>query len=150
MTAEFISAQVSEDFVHVQGHPRPLRTVVFDEVYRIGREAYINAVAHSSARRIEMSMEYGPRVFRLIVRDDGCGIDPEVLQHGSEGHWGLAGMRERAEGIGATLAIRTRTPGGTEIELRVPASIAYLPTNPRRMPWPWRSRKHYPEQKEKS
>jgi signal transduction histidine kinase len=60
-----------------------------------------------------------------MVRDDGCGIDPHVLDAGRKGHWGLPGMRERSERIGANLRLRSRIGAGTEVELTVPSAIAF-------------------------
>src|SRR5882724_9043847 len=65
--------------------------------------------------------------FDILVRDNGCGIDPHVLNSGREGHWGLSGMRERAERIGARLRVLSRTDAGTEIELSVPSRMAFEP-----------------------
>jgi signal transduction histidine kinase len=96
-----------------------------DEVYRIGREALVNAFRHSHAKNIEVELEYTPARLRVLVRDDGCGIDPQVLKSGREGHWGLVGMRERAEQIGAKLSVWSRATAGTEIELSVPGNIAF-------------------------
>jgi signal transduction histidine kinase/ligand-binding sensor domain-containing protein len=104
---------------------RPLRPVIRDEVYRIGREALANAFLHSRASTIEVEVEYATRYLRIKVRDDGCGIDPQVLDDGRQGHWGLPGMRERSEGIGASLRLLSRIGGGTEIELTVPSAIAF-------------------------
>jgi signal transduction histidine kinase len=59
------------------------------------------------------------------VRDNGCGIDPQKLQWGRTGHWGLQGMRERAEQIGARLRILSRVALGTEVVLHVPGRIAF-------------------------
>lgn len=143
MVDELNTSRGLGNLVTVQGHPILLKTVVFDEVYRIGREAYINSVAHASATQIKISMEYGVRAFRLRVSDDGCGIDVDTLTHGREGHWGLGGMRERAAAIGGELTIRTRTPGGTEVELRIPAAIGYARSTSYRIRWPWRSRKRH-------
>lgn len=111
--------------VIVQGHPRQLRPILRDEVYRIGREAVVNAFRHSRAKNIEVELEYARRQFRILVRDDGCGIESDVLRFGREGHWGLAGMRERAERIGAKLRLWSRVANGTEIELSVPNHIAF-------------------------
>jgi signal transduction histidine kinase len=144
LTNEFAPSPTSEYLVYVQGQPRPLNTALFDEVYRIGREAYINAIAHAVASRIEITVEYGLRGFRLLVRDNGRGIDAGILKNGREGHWGLAGMEERAKAIGSILTIRTHTPGGTDVELRIPAAIAYSHA-PRQIGWRWRTQKHYPE-----
>jgi ligand-binding sensor domain-containing protein/signal transduction histidine kinase len=149
MTTELIPSQSSKHLIYVEGDTRPLKTAVFDEVYRIGREAYLNAVAHASAREIEIRVEYGLRAFRLRVRDDGCGIDPEILKHGCEGHWGLVGMRERAKAIGSDLAIHPRPSGGTDVELRIPAAIAYSREKSSRMQWPWPLRRFYSKREKK-
>ncbi len=148
LASEIVPSVTSESLVYVEGQNRALKTAVFDEVYRIGREAYINAVAHARSTRIEIRVEYGLRGFRLLVRDNGCGIDAEALKNGRADHWGLAGMRERAEAIGSILTIHTRTPRGTDVELRVPATIAYSLASSRRTLWPWRIRRHYPESEE--
>ena len=104
---------------------RPLRPAIRDEVYRIGREALVNAFLHAQANTVEVEVEYASRYLRIMVRDDGCGIDPQVLDAGRQGHWGLPGMRERSEGIGATLKLRSRIGAGTEVELTVPSAIAF-------------------------
>jgi len=119
-----IEAQI--DFrVIVSGSPRKLHPLIRDEVYHIGRELLVNAFRHSRASRIEIEIEYAPKRFRIVVRDDGCGIDPQVLRAGREGHWGLPGMRERAETIGARLRVWSRAAAGTEAALSVPNSIAF-------------------------
>jgi signal transduction histidine kinase len=125
--------------VHVQGDARALRQAVRDEVYRIGREASCNAFSHAKATSIVVTIDYGARAFHLVVSDNGGGIDASILKNGREGHWGLAGMRERAHAIGAVLKVRSRVPGGTEVELVVPAIIAYADRRPRKL-WPSGSR----------
>jgi signal transduction histidine kinase len=118
----------------VEGHERPLHPVLRDEVYRIGREALVNAFRHSNATRVEVELEYSAKEFRVLVRDNGCGVDPLVLESGREGHWGLSGMRERAERIGARLRLWSRPLSGTEVELSVPGHVAFkIP--PRRRFW---------------
>ena len=111
--------------VIVDGQPRSLNPIVRDEVYRIGREGLVNAFHHSGATRIEIELEYGVRELSVFVRDDGRGIDPHVVEAGSDGHWGLTGMRERARRIRGALKIRSREGAGTEVELRVPADVAF-------------------------
>jgi signal transduction histidine kinase len=73
-----------------------MRPAIRHEIYRIGREALVNAFCHSRAKRVEFEIEYADSDLRMRVRDNGCGIDPQVLAAGREGHWGLPGMRERA------------------------------------------------------
>ena len=95
---EDLGIEVQIDFqVIVLGSARKLQPLIRDEVYHIGRELLVNAFRHSRASCIEVELEYAPKRFRIVVRDDGCGIDPQVLRAGREGHWGLPGMRERAE-----------------------------------------------------
>jgi signal transduction histidine kinase len=114
-----------------------LHALVRDDVYRIGREAIINAFRHSGAANVEVELRYSDRDLRLFVRDDGCGIEPQVLRHGREGHWGLSGMRETAERIRAKLHLRSRLSQGTEVELTVPAEIAFAAPRPPARRW-WR------------
>ena len=121
-----LGIEVKIDFrVIVLGSARKLRPLIRDEVYHIGRELLVNAFRHSRASCIEVELEYAPKRFRIVVRDDGCGIDPQVLRAGREGHWGLPGMRERAERVGARLSVWSRAAAGTEVELSVPNSIAF-------------------------
>jgi signal transduction histidine kinase/ligand-binding sensor domain-containing protein len=129
------AAQSHVDYrITIEGRPRPLNPLVRDEVYRIGREAVVNAFRHSAARSIEVALEYSSDRLRMCVRDDGRGIDPEVVSEGSRGHWGLSGMRERAERIGAGFKVRTRADAGTEVELSIPAAVAFHRRPSRRRP----------------
>jgi signal transduction histidine kinase/ligand-binding sensor domain-containing protein len=111
--------------VVAQSPPRPLFSYVRNEVYRIGREAITNAFLHAHASSVEVELEYASGYFRILVRDDGRGIDPHFLGAGRQGHWGLIGMRERAEKIGATFHLRSLPGAGTEIELTIPSVIAF-------------------------
>jgi signal transduction histidine kinase len=114
--------------VIVHGEPKALHPVVFEEVYRLGREALVNAFRHSNATVIEAELIYESQALRLRFRDDGIGIDPTILNQGRANHWGLPGMRERAKKIGAYIEIWSRTGAGTEIEVRIPAPVAYATT----------------------
>jgi signal transduction histidine kinase len=107
--------------ISVTGTPRALRPDVQEQINLIGREALVNALLHSQGTCIEAEVEYSPRRLRVVVRDNGRGIDPEVARARRESHWGLLGMRERAEGIGATLQIWSRPGSGTEVEILVPS-----------------------------
>jgi signal transduction histidine kinase/ligand-binding sensor domain-containing protein len=128
-----ISTQ-SEFRVIVEGAPRQMRPVIHDEVYYIGREALANAFRHSGATEVIVEIEYTSSHLRILVNDNGCGMDPHVLNSGREGHWGLSGMRERAERIGGRLKVLSRASAGTEIHLSVPSRLAFEPefsTRPR-------------------
>jgi streptogramin lyase/anti-sigma regulatory factor (Ser/Thr protein kinase) len=111
--------------VIVEGGPRALHPLISEEIYLIGHEALSNAFRHSQAREIEVELEYAASHLRVIIRDDGEGIDPEVLRSGREGHWGLSGMKERTQRIGGRLRVLSRAVAGTEVELSVPAKIAF-------------------------
>jgi signal transduction histidine kinase len=115
--------------VIVEGTQRQLRPIIRDEVYRIGREALSNAFRHSQASKIEVELEYSTKQLRVLVRDDGMGIDQNVLHDGKDGHWGLKGMRERAESIGARFRVYSRARAGTEVELLIPGGIAFASTS---------------------
>lgn len=123
---EFANEKVKDCRVIVEGTPKQLHPIIRDEAYRIGREALANAFRHSQANKIEIELEYSSKQLRILVRDDGTGIDPDVLQSGRDGHWGLAGMRERAESIGARLKVWSRANAGTEVELTIPSQVAFV------------------------
>jgi PAS domain S-box-containing protein len=111
--------------VIVNGQQRPLQPFIRHEMYRIGREALVNAFCHSRAKRVEFELEYAESDLRMRVRDNGCGIDAQVLHSGRQGHWGLAGMRERAERIGGLLKISSSSAAGTEVLFSIPSCIAF-------------------------
>lgn len=113
--------------VTVEGVSRDLHPIMRDEVYRISGEALRNAFLHAQAQRIDVEIRYDPRRLRLRIRDDGKGIEPQVLEkEGRAGHWGLRGMRERAQQIGGKLDVWSEVNSGTDVELSIPARIAYL------------------------
>jgi signal transduction histidine kinase len=112
--------------IEVEGTPRDLLPVTRDEVYQIACEALRNAFRHARARRLEVEIRYDTRQLRLRIRDDGRGIDPQLLNaDGPSGHYGLRGMRERARLLGGQLTIWSEVNSGTEIDLSIPSSAAY-------------------------
>jgi signal transduction histidine kinase/ligand-binding sensor domain-containing protein len=111
--------------LEVEGPPRRLNPVVRDEAYRIAGEALRNAFRHAQARRITVQIRYDKRQFRLRVRDDGKGIDEDTMQRQPSGHFGLPGMRERAEIVGGKLGVWSKLDSGTQIDLSIPGAIAY-------------------------
>jgi len=97
-----------------------------DDVFRIVGEALRNAFMHAQASRIEVDIHYDESQFRVRIRDDGRGIDPEIVtDKGRPGHWGLRGMYERTKYVGGNLQVWSKLDSGTEIELSIPASAAY-------------------------
>ncbi|MBV8435966.1 MAG: hypothetical protein JOY95_00455 [Silvibacterium sp.] len=111
--------------VVVEGESRALHPILRGEVHRIACEATINAFRHSGAGQIKVEICYDKKQLRVLVQDNGKGIDPQVLDGGREGHFGLPGMQERAKLAGGKLTVRSKLDSGTEVELTIPASIAY-------------------------
>lgn len=110
--------------VVVDGRPRPLHPVIRDAVYGIARRAIVDALRHGGATKIEAAVEFGRRRLRMLVRSDGPPNDRATDGVGRDDTTRFAGMQELAQSIGAKLDIRTRA-AGTEIDLAVPAKIAY-------------------------
>jgi len=112
--------------LEVEGTPQDLLPITRDEVYRIACEALRNCFQHAQARHVEVEVRYDARQLRLRIRDNGKGIDPQILcTDGLSGHYGLRGMRERAKCLGGELTIWSEVNSGTEIDLTVPSSTAY-------------------------
>ena len=110
--------------VKVTGQQKRWPPQIQNEIYRIGREALVNAFCHSKAKQIEVELTYSESELSMRVRDNGCGIDPHVRESGRNGHWGLSGMRERAARINGQLRISSSATAGTEVQLSVPGALA--------------------------
>jgi len=120
-----LSSRPDIDFrVNIAGRQRPLNPLIQQEIYWIGREALLNAFCHSGAKRVEVELEYADQSLHMRVRDNGTGIDQQVLRNGREGHWGLAGMHERAARIGGLLKISSSPGIGTAVLLTIPSGSA--------------------------
>jgi len=118
---EFASSGGTKIDVIVEGRERPLNATVGNDVLQIGRQAITNALQHANARNIHVLLSYGDQHFRVRVEDNGSGINEEILNLGRPGHYGLAGMKERADRLGGSISIRSRAGEGTEVDLSVPA-----------------------------
>ncbi|HEY4294675.1 sensor histidine kinase [Luteibacter sp.] len=113
--------------VMVEGRVRQLHWDIGGEVVSIAREALVNASRHADASAIRVRVVFSWRRLIVIVTDDGKGIPQGVLAEGMRrDHYGLLGMRERAEAIPADLRIRSHAASGTEVRLTVPAHLAYI------------------------
>ncbi|HWX66584.1 MAG TPA: triple tyrosine motif-containing protein [Rhodanobacter sp.] len=114
--------------VTTSGAEKPLCPPACDEVVEIVREAMRNAFIHANAKLIEIDISYRPQNLRIAVRDDGHGIQASTLRQGRrDGHWGLVGMHERAEKLGATLTIRRGEHSGTDVVLAIPGHVVFSP-----------------------
>jgi signal transduction histidine kinase len=110
--------------VIVEGERQTLSPVLQDEVYRIARELLRNAFQHARARHIEAEIRYDHHFLRVLIRDNGKGMEANVLKEGGQpGHWGLPGVRERAKQIGARLDFWSEARAGTEVQLTIPISV---------------------------
>jgi signal transduction histidine kinase len=120
----------------IEGKSRKLDPQVRNEACRIGREALLNAFRHSGASRVEVELEYAPTQLRIAVRDNGKGITEESFRAGPGSHRGLSGMGDLAKRMGAKLRLLSRAAAGTEVQLSIPAHIAFAPqTSVRRLGW---------------
>ena len=113
-------AEGSEFRFIVEGTPRKLPTTTTNHLLRIAREAVINARRHAKPTWIEVSLHYEIDEIRLEIIDDGTGFDPK--QRPPDGHFGITGMRERANKIFAEFAIESSPSIGTKVEIRLPSS----------------------------
>jgi ligand-binding sensor domain-containing protein/signal transduction histidine kinase len=104
----------------VGGTFRRLPPQVENNLLRIGQEAVNNAVRHAQARTITVNLDFDARSVRLSVRDDGRGFDPPAASNGSNGHFGLVSMRERAEEMGGSVRVNSRRGEGSEVLVSVP------------------------------
>ncbi|MGA7538405.1 MAG: two-component regulator propeller domain-containing protein [Steroidobacteraceae bacterium] len=113
--------------VVVEGQARAVCPLVRDEIYQVAREAFRNAYQHAKAKQIEIEVNYDSTNLTVRVRDDGLGLDQEVLTRGMRaGHWGLQGMRERTVRLGGKFSVWSEHEAGTEVEIVMPGKVAYL------------------------
>lgn len=114
------------------GEPIAMSVCVREEIYRIGFEAINNGCLHSGGTNLKVQIVYAED-FQLRISDDGNGVDTKTLKEGRSGHFGLAGMRERARFLNAELAFTSSQGIGTEVSLTVPNSV--LMENARPSKW---------------
>ena len=129
---ELRGSQEVEIRMVVIGQRQVLHPLIRDDIYRIGREALANALRHAKASRIVIELEYAAQHVRLNVTDNGQGFASDVAASGRPGHWGIPGMRERAESLGARLRVLSGPNVGTEVDLVVPAHVAFERAEARR------------------
>lgn len=113
--------------VCMEGKSRSLTLEAHEQLVDIAREAVRNAYRHAHPSRVAVTVEYGRSSLRMCVADDGIGLDPRALERqcAATVHFGLTGMRERAQQLGATFSVTPNGPAGTCVVVVVPARIAY-------------------------
>jgi signal transduction histidine kinase/ligand-binding sensor domain-containing protein len=108
----------------VRGTPYRCSANVEEQLLRIGQEAVMNASRHAHARQLSMELGYGEAAITLTVSDDGVGFNPDHAANGTNGHYGLTTMKERAENIGGGFTVASGDGRGTRIETVVPVSAS--------------------------
>ncbi len=89
-------------------------------LFRIVQEATNNVARHADASHIRISITTWEDTVRIVVSDDGKGFDSDAAPGASDGHLGLAGMRERVDLLGGEIAIRSRPGEGTVVTIEIP------------------------------
>ncbi|HEX3435711.1 MAG TPA: two-component regulator propeller domain-containing protein [Pseudacidobacterium sp.] len=105
--------------VQVSGTYRPVASSLEVELVRIAQEAITNAVRHAQATRVDVTLLFQEKLLRMTIKDDGCGFEGDPDAYRQNGHFGLTGMRERAEQIGAQFAVSSAKGCGTEVKVDV-------------------------------
>jgi signal transduction histidine kinase len=119
--------------IFVQGEPMTLNPAIQQQLFLIVREAATNALRHSEATKIEVEVQYLHHSLRVVVRDNGCGINPEAFRKRSDSPRGLCGMRDQAEKIGARFGIWSGPGVGTEVCVALPDIASYSSNGRARM-----------------
>jgi len=101
----------------VQNHLQSLAPDVEQCIYRVAQESLTNVTRHADAKSLRVALRFESGALTLTIADDGRGFDPAAV---NGARYGLQGLRERAEVVGAILHVTSSTPGGTLIRLVVP------------------------------
>jgi len=120
IAAKMAATAAAEAKVQVVGTPRRVSPVIEKNLLRIFQEAMANAIKHAAARNIDIKLRYESDSLSLSIQDDGSGFDTDNIIPLGVGHYGLTGMRERAERIGGRLTLKSRLGQGTELLVEVP------------------------------
>jgi signal transduction histidine kinase len=113
MQASGAQAQLS-----IRGTPATLPREVESELLRIAQESITNVLKHAHARRVDVTLAYEPEGLSMTIADDGVGFDPDGHHDG----FGLLGMHERAQRIGAALSVSSTRGGGSRVTARLPST----------------------------
>ena len=106
--------------VVVTGPVTELSEEMEQHLLRIAQEAVTNVLKHAGARKIWVKIHIEERKLYLRIVDDGCGFDQHDVFSSRGGHFGLIGMRERAERLGGELRLASHPGEGTQVEVTVP------------------------------
>jgi two-component system, NarL family, nitrate/nitrite sensor histidine kinase NarX len=104
-----------EPTIAIEGTPRSVKPDLGMHLLRIAQESLNNALRHAQASAIEVRLTYLPKHLEITISDNGRGFEPDRLSRG----FGIKGMRQRAELIGADFQIDTQADRGTQIRLTI-------------------------------
>lgn len=113
----------------VEGNTRPFRRVVLEDIYRVAREALLNAFRHSQASKVEAELHFAAHYFGMLIRDNGRGVDTDRLSERHSRRGGLLGMSERSQRMGARFKVMSGAALGTEIQFWLPGEVAFASQN---------------------
>lgn len=102
-----------------RGEQRSLPGAIEDNLLRICEEAVTNAVKHARPTEVTVSLEFSTQKVGLRIKDNGCGFDPQGPEATKAGHFGLAGLLERARVVGGSVSLNSKPGNGTEIAVSV-------------------------------
>jgi len=123
--AEQIAKEYSIPIIcELTGKQFVLNQLATHELLMILREALYNAVFHGKPSRIEVRLEFARSELTLEVRDNGLGFDPEAIGPNQNHHYGLVGMRERAQSVGGRFRLQSAPGQGTEVRIRIPRRVS--------------------------
>lgn len=127
---ERAAAEAGVDFtLQIKGRPWTLPLKVRGEVLAIVREGLRNAFEHSQAQAIRVTVKYAKRGLMISIQDNGVGVSEQHLKlRQQEGHWGIAGMRERAEKLRGRLTMASQLSIGTTVNLIMPRHLIFIRT----------------------
>lgn len=118
LLAEQFGSEILKLQIHIGGTYRPLDPSIENEILRIAQESLANVVRHAHATSATLSLDYEPNRLTLSIVDNGQGFSLDgAEQFPAQGHFGLQGMRERAQHIDAKLSVISSPGHGTQIKL---------------------------------
>lgn len=106
--------------LHIKGRPGGLAASIEDNILLVAREALVNSLRHAAPTRIDLDLHYTRNSLELKIIDNGCGFVPGPPDHAGGRHYGLVGMRERAEALGGSLYVNSVSHKGTVVGLKIP------------------------------
>jgi len=108
--------------LHMKGTPGKLSVTTEDNLLLVAREALLNALRHGSPTRIDLDLRYASGSLEMKIADNGCGFSTAAWENASGRHYGLIGMRERAEALGGALSITSANRKGTVVGVKIPTN----------------------------